>query len=229
MSQYEEYLDNDELEIDLLKLIKALWKKAWLIVLAAVIFGGAMFAYGKSAYVPTYKATTTLYASYISNQDLAFGENSGSISENSLSNSRSLVDTCIAVLNTRMTLEGVIAAADLNMPYTKLAGMISTEVINKTELFNVSITGTDPEEAALIANTIAAILPENVAMVNGSSTVGVIDTALVPASPVANSIAKNAVIAAVLGAMLVCGVVVVKEIYIDWKAAKGKKKEEKSN
>jgi len=230
MSEYENYMDSDMLEIDLLKIIKALWKKLWLIVLVAAVFGGAAFVYRNSTYVPSYMATTTMYASYVSNQDLDFGTNSGSIYQDSLGNSRSVVSTCFAVLNTRMNLEEVIAAAGLDMPYTKLSGMISSAAINNSELFTISVTGTDPDEIALIANTIAEILPENVAMINANSTVRVIDTALVPTSPISsNSSVKDAVVFAVLGGMLVCGVIAVKEIYIDWKAAKEKINNNKSN
>lgn len=37
--------NEEELEIDLLKLLNALWRKAWAIVLAAALFGGAALAY----------------------------------------------------------------------------------------------------------------------------------------------------------------------------------------
>ena len=230
MSEYENYMDSDMLEIDLLKIIKALWKKLWLIVLVAAVFGGTAFVYRNSTYVPSYMATTTMYASYVSNQDLDFGNNSGVISQDNLTSSRSMVDTAIAVLSTRMVQEEVIAAANLSIPYTKLSDMIVAEGINKTEVFTISVTGTKPEEIALIANTIAEILPQKVAMINANGTVRIIDTALVPTSPISsNSSVKDAIVFAVLGGMLVCGVVAVKEIYIDWKAAKEKINNNKSN
>ena len=37
--------NDDEMEIDLLKLARALWRRAWAIMLAAVIFGGAALTY----------------------------------------------------------------------------------------------------------------------------------------------------------------------------------------
>lgn len=224
---------NDEIEIDLLKLIKALWKKAWAIVLVAVIFGGAMFAYGKATYdyVPEYTAETILYTSYANSREFSYADNSGNISQNSLGEARSMVNTCITVLKTRMTMEAVIAEAGLDMDYEELSGMISAASLNNTELFAVTVTGNDAEEAARIANTVAQVLPEKVAMVNSNSFVGVIDEALVPgtANPHSDDTVKNAVMAAVLGAFLVCGVVAVKEVANQWKSASAlnAKKEEK--
>lgn len=222
---------DDAFELDLPKLLKALWKKAWAIVLVAVIFGGIMFAYGKYTYVPVYTAKATLYTSYISHQDLAFGDSAGNISQSSLSEARSLVNTCVAVLNTRATLEGIIEAADLDMAYTKLSGMIHAAAVSGTELFTIEVTGTDAAETALIANTAAQILPEKVSTVNSNSFVGVIDSALVPQSPNPNRIVKDAAIAAVLGAMLVFGIVVVQEVVAVRKAnpaVQEKKNEEES-
>lgn len=53
-------MTNDEIEIDLLKILKTWLKKAWIIVLVAAVLGGGLFAYGKAAHVPVYTATTTL-------------------------------------------------------------------------------------------------------------------------------------------------------------------------
>ena len=73
-------MENDEITIDLLKIVKALWKKAWAIILVATIFGGAMFVYKKSSYVPVYQAKTILFANYTNNSD--FSQSSASQSQN---------------------------------------------------------------------------------------------------------------------------------------------------
>lgn len=213
---------NDEITIDLLKILKACVKKVWLIILVAAILGGGMFAYGKATYMPAYTASTTLYASYVNARNFAFGENTGNISQSSLSESRSLVDTCTAVLNTRSTLEAVIDEAGVEMTSSKLATMITAAAVNKTELFDVTVTAGDPDLAALLANTIGKVLPSQVAMVNSNSNVGVIDEALVPAGPDANDILKNAAVATVLGAFVVCVVIAVQNIVEDFKTAKAK-------
>lgn len=212
--------ENDEIEIDLLKIIKTCLKKAWIIVLVAAIVGGAMFVRSNSSYVPTYSASTTMYVSYMNNRDFSFGENAGSISQNSLNEARSLVNTCAAMLKTRMTLEAVAEEAGLELSAKQLGGMVSLAAVNNTELFTVTVTGTKAEELVPLANAIGKVLPEKVAMVNGNSNVGVIDEALEATPAGSNGAVKDAAIGAVLGAFLVCIVIAVKCIVEDFKAAK---------
>ena len=201
-------IDNNEITIDLLKLAKEYLKKLWLIVLAGAILGGAMFAYGKATYVPHYKATVVMHA----NTDSEFYASNTSVDM--------LAGTCIAMLNTRKTLETVASTSGVDISYATLSGMISTETIAKSPLFRISVTGTNAEETALIANTIADVLPKMVSTVYSASNVGVVDYALVPTSPVSDNIIRNTALAAILGAALICGAIAVKMIYTDWKAGK---------
>lgn len=205
--------DEIEIEIDLLKILKTCLKKIWIIVLAAAVLGGGMFAYGKATHVPTYTATTTLYVSSVKAVD-------GNASQNSLSEARNMVDTSIAVLNTRKTLDAVIEEAGAELTSGRLAGMVSAAAVNNTEVFNVAVTSTDPQEAAALANAVGKVLPGHVAVVNADSNVDVIDEALVPSAPNGNDIVKNAALAAVLGAFAVCGIIVVLCVVEDVKAAK---------
>ena len=52
----ERNLKNDEIEIDLLKLFKALWRRALAIILVAVIAGAASFAITFFFISPKYEA-----------------------------------------------------------------------------------------------------------------------------------------------------------------------------
>lgn len=213
---------NTEIEIDLLKILKSCLKKAWLIILAAAILGGGMFVYQNNAYVPSYTTSTTLYASYTNARDFAFGENTGNISQSSLGESRSIVNTCTAVLNTRMTLEAVIEEAGVETSVKDLKDMVSAAAVNGSEVFTVTVNGTDPEEIIALANAFAKVLPEQVSMINSSSTIGVIDEAVEATVANSNDAVKDAAVAAVLGAFLVCAVVAVQCIVEDFKAAKAK-------
>ena len=209
-------MTNDEIEIDLLKILKTWLKKAWIIVLVAAVLGGGLFAYGKATHVPVYTATTTLYARSVKSVD-------GNASQNSLSEARSMVDSCIVVLKTRKTLDAVIEEAGAELTSGQLSGMVSSAAVNKTEIFTVSVTSADPQMAADLANAVGKVLPGHVAVVNPDSNVGVIDEALVPAAPNGNDIMKNAALAAVLGAFAVCGVIAVQCVVDDIKKAKKNK------
>ena len=134
-----------------------------------------------------------------------------------------MADTAIAVLNTRKTLDAAIEEAGAELTSGQLAGMVSSAAVNKTEIFTVSVTSADPQMAADLANAVGKVLPGHVAVVNPDSNVGVIDEALVPTAPNGNDIMKNAVLAAVLGAFAVCGVIAVQCVVDDIKKAKKNK------
>lgn len=201
----------DEIEIDLLKIIKALWKKLWLILFVGALFGGAMFAYKTFTYVPSYQTSAIMYA------------NVDDPNDSTNTSFDALTGTCIAVMNTRKTLEKVSDVANLSIPYSSLSSMISTSTIDKSPLFSITVTGKNPEEITLIANTIADVLPGMVSPVYDKLDVGVVDYALIPVTPLPNDNIEHTIIAAVLGVFLVCGVIAVVVSYKDWKEQQEKK------
>ena len=105
--------EQDEIEIDLLQLGRALLKKAWAIILAMAIFGGGALLYTTIFVRPLYAAKSLLY---VNNNSFSMGDTKLSISSGDLTAAKSLVDTYSIILKTRSTLEDVIEQADL--PYT---------------------------------------------------------------------------------------------------------------
>lgn len=204
--------NDDVIEIDLLRILRALWRRAWAIVLAAIICGGAFFAYTKFMVTPLYQASALMY---VNSSDISLGGTKVSISQGELSAAKSLIETYSVILNTRTTLNEVIEEAELECTYGELLSMISAEAVNNTEVFRISVTNPDPEQAALIANTIAQVLPEKIASIVEGSSARIVDTAVVPAVPISPNYTKNTAIGALLGIVLVCAVVVVMELLDD--------------
>lgn len=202
---------NDEMEIDLLRLLKALWRKAWAITLAATIFGICFFAGTLLFIKPLYKATALMY---VNSSNISVGGTKVSITQSELSAAKTLVDTYIVILNTRTTLEDVIAQSGVPYTYEELMQekMIHAEAVNGTEVFAIEVTSEDPKEAELLANTIARVLPEKIAAIVEGSSARIVDYAVVPASKSSPNTIKNTVIGAMIGFMLTCGVVVVQEL-----------------
>lgn len=195
-----------EYEIDLLELAKALWAHIVPIALAAVVCAGLAFGYTKLLVTPTYKANALLY---VNSSDISVAGSKLSISASDLTAAKSLVDTYIVILNTRTTLNDVIAQSGVSYTYEQLKNMISASSVNSTEIFSVEVTSTSPQEAELLANTIATVLPEKIASVVDGSSVRIVDTAVVPSKKAGPSTGKNTVLGFLLGAVLSCGAVVV--------------------
>ncbi len=199
--------NTDEMEIDLLKLIKALWKKALVIILVALIFAAAFFAYSLLMITPSYDATASIY---VNNSSFSFGSTSFSITNSELSASNNLVNTYIYILKSRTTLEDVIAKANLPYTYSRLSNMITTKAIQGTAAFDVTVRSASPTESERIANAIAEVLPNRIAEIVDGSSVRIVDYAIVPAHRAAPSYTKNTVIGFLVGAFLAVAVITIR-------------------
>ena len=200
---------NDEIEIDLLKLFKEMWRHALVIILVALLVASAVFAVTALFISPTYEATASFY---VNNSSISIGSMSYSISAGELNASNALVNTYIYILKSRTTLEDIIEKAQL--PYTseQLAKMINTKVVTGTAAFDVTVTTLSPTESEKIANTIAEVLPERISEIVDGSNVRIVDYAIIPAHRAGPSYAKNLLIGFLAGAVLAAGVVAVRFI-----------------
>lgn len=187
------------LEIDLIQLLRALWRKAWAIILAAIVFGGAAFGYGRYMITPLYESSALLY---VNNSSFSVGSTSFSISTGELSAAKTLVNTYIVILKTRTTLEEVIEKTGVGYSYDKLRSMISTSAVDNTEIFSIKVTSPDPAEAELLANTIAEVLPGRISDVVDGSSVRVVDFAVQPSHKASPNVTKITAIGIVLGVVL---------------------------
>lgn len=194
-------------EIDLLKLFRALWKKIWVIALAAIIGGGAMFAYTKLLVTPLYKSSAMMY---VNNSDFSVGSTKVSLSD--LNAAQSLVDTYAVILTSRGTLEKVIDEAQLPYTYEELNKMVETGAVNNTEVFSITVTSADPEEATKIANTIVDILPDRISEIMDGSDVRTVDFAVVPSVKSSPSTSKNMMLGILAGFVAACAVIIVIEL-----------------
>ncbi len=201
--------EKDYMEIDLMRLLKAMLHRAWAIVIAVIAGALVAFAYAALLITPLYKANALLY---VNNSSISLGSTSVSISTGELSAAKSLVDTYTVILKTRTTLEDVIKNKNLDYSYEELYKMIETSSVNGTEIFQVVVTSPDPAEAKLIANAIAEILPDKISNIVEGSSVKIVDLAVVPTRKDSPSITKYTMIGALLGFVLAAGVIVVMEL-----------------
>ena len=199
--------NNKEIEIDLLSLIQAVWRKALVIILVAIIMASLFFAGTLLFITPTYDATVSMY---VNNSSFSFGLERFSISASEVSASNYLVNSYVFILKSRTTLEDVISASGVPYNVKSLSKMISTEVVPNTAAFNVKVTSTSPTEAELIANTIAKILPERISEIIDGSNVRIVDFAIVPAQRSAPSFTKNTVFGFLAGGFLAVLFVIIK-------------------
>lgn len=194
--------------IDLVQLAKALWRRAWAIVLAMIICGGAAFSYAYFLVTPLYQASAMMY---VNNSSVSVGSTQVDLSD--LTAAQSLVETYLVILKTRGTLEEVIEVADVPYTYEQLSGMITAGAVNSTEVFEIQVTSADPQEAEKLANTIADLLPERISQIIDGSSAKIVDYAVVPSHKSSPSISRYTMIGLLLGAVISCGVIILFELF----------------
>jgi len=122
------------------------------------------------------------------------------------------VDTYIAILKTRLTLNDVVKEAGVNYTFEQIKGMIGAKAVNGTEIFEVTVTSRDPQEAERIANTIVKVLPNKISQIVDGSSVRTVDLAVVPQMRHSPSRKNYTMMGAMLGMLLSCGIVAVREL-----------------
>ena len=205
----ERNLNNDEIEIDLQRLVLALVKKGWLIGITAVI--GAMIALVATVLfiTPKYESSAMFY---VNNNSLSLGEASLSISSADISASKSLVNSYIVILNTRESINDVIDYAGVKRTYAEVKSMISASAVSSTEIFRVTVTSTDPQEAEKIADAIAYVLPKRISSIIEGTSAKVVDAAVLPTRSSSPNYTKNTMIGFVVGLALMAAIVVIREL-----------------
>lgn len=185
--------------IDVLHIIKSLWKRAWLIALCGLLVAGIGFSLSAFVIAPTYSSSVKLY---VNNSSISLGNTSFSISASQLSAAQSLVRTYGDILDSRSTLERIIDKADVDYSWKKLSKMIEYEPSNETEIMRVTVTCEDPYEASKIANTIAEVLPVRIAEIIDGASMEVVDSAIPDIEKLAPSITQYTAIGLVLGVLI---------------------------
>ena len=198
--------DNNEIEIDLLHLIKVLWQKVWIIGIATILLGVIAFSYAFLFVTPQYQAKALMY---VNNSSFTVGSTSFSISSSELTAAKSLLDTYEIILKSRTTMEKVLEETGLDYTYEQISDMVSASSVNSTEVFQIVATSSDPAEAELIVDTIVKILPDRIADIVDGSSVRLVDHAVLPTQRSSPSYTKYAMIGLVLGFVLSCGVIIV--------------------
>ena len=199
----------DVQEIDLLKLLKVLWSRVWLIVAAAFLGGVAFFVYTFFFITPQYQSSALLY---VNNNSLDIGSTKLNITSGDISASSSLINTYCVILKSRTTLEQARFEGELPYTYEQLRSKVNGSAEGSTPIFKITVTDPDPEMAANICNTVVEIMVDPSSGISGiveGSSVSVIDYAVVARSASSPSYMKNTAIGMLIGFVLSCGIIIL--------------------
>ena len=160
--------EKDTIEINVIQLLKALWKKKLLILLVAIVAGAAAFAYSSFVVKPEYRSTTRIYVVNrnqsdkpgLTNQDLQAGTY--------------LVKDYREIILSQDVLEKVVADLDLNINAKVLAKKIQVTVPADTRIVSISVSDHKPDEASRIANALRDVAAQKIIAVTRNTIMGVV-------------------------------------------------------
>ncbi len=133
------------MELDLRSLLGIARRWWWLLLILPVLGAGSAYV-ASSRQVPLYSATATI----------RINPPAGSITDPSAVRlSQDLGETYRQLIVTSPVLDRVVTALDLPYDSQELATRTSAQVVSGTQLVRISVSDPDPDQAALIANTIA--------------------------------------------------------------------------
>lgn len=187
-------------EIDLKELIAIFLEKKFLIITIVLIAAILGVLYTKKLIVPEYQSSTSLVLVQVNDID---SEAVKSITSADLMLNTKLVDDYREIAQSKSVAERVIQNLNLDMELSTLQNSIAVSSISDTELIRITVTHTDPELACTIANEVAKAFIEKVDTIYKVSNVHVLDEASPSYTPSNIHLAKNVIIFAFAGLVIV--------------------------
>lgn len=195
-------------EIDLKELIGMFLEKKFLIIFVVILFAILGAVYTTRFITPLYESSTSLVLVQTGDTDASLGI-SESITTTDITLNSKLVDAYAVVAKSKRVANKVLENLELDMPIDDLRESISISSASDTQNLKVSVQHESPEDACRIANEVAEVFIEEVTDIYKVKNLYILDPAEVNAIPCNINLAKNIVIFAFVGGVLVAGYVLL--------------------
>ena len=201
--------EKDRIEIDVIQMLKALWKRKLVIVIVAIVTGMIAFAYSSFVIKPEFTSTTRIYVVNrnqgdkpgLTNQDLQAGSY--------------LVKDYREIILSQDVLEKVVADQKLSIDAKTLGRKVQVTVPVDTRIVSISIRDVNPEEASRLANSLREVGAQKIISVTRVSDVTTLEEARPATSPSSPNIRRNTLMGTLVGAGVVIILVLLFELLDD--------------
>ncbi|MBM6448918.1 Wzz/FepE/Etk N-terminal domain-containing protein [Streptococcus suis] len=194
------------IEIDVLFLLKTIWRKKFLILLTAVLTAGLAFVYSSFLVTPQYDSTTRIY---VVSQNVEAG---AGLTNQELQAGTYLAKDYREIILSQDVLTQV--ATELNLKES-LKEKISVSIPVDTRIVSISVRDADPNEAARIANSLRTFAVQKVVEVTKGSDVTTLEEAVPAEEPTTPNTKRNILLGLLAGGILATGLVLVMEVLDD--------------
>ncbi|MBE7011743.1 MAG: hypothetical protein E7415_03615 [Ruminococcaceae bacterium] len=182
------------------------------IVATTMFFVIAAFIYSEAMVIPMYQSSVSLYVS--NNRENTMYENK--MQSQDISASKMLVPTCVEIVKSDRMLGRVaedIKSKNLSYSAPAIGRMLTTEIIEDTEMFRIIIQCNDPVVARDIANTFADVAHDQITEIIKASSVEIVDRAALSREKVSPNVMMNTILGFIIGLILSCAFIALREIF----------------
>ncbi|HHT7796135.1 TPA: YveK family protein [Streptococcus suis] len=194
------------IEIDVLFLLKTIWRKKFLILLTAVLTAGLAFVYSSFLVTPQYDSTTRIY---VVSQNVEAG---AGLTNQELQAGTYLVKDYKEIILSQDVLTQVATELNLN---EDLKEKVSVSIPVDTRIVSISVRDADPNEAARIANSLRTFAAQKIVEVTKVSDVTTLEEAVPAEEPTTPNTKRNIILGLLAGGVLATGLVLVMEVLDD--------------
>lgn len=169
MEGNEVVMETDAAEdtIDVMEILRALRKRWYWIILAAIVFGAALGAYGK----------LIVKDSFQSEASMCIIDSNKEVSMSDVQLGSALTGDYEGIIKSRVVLNKVIENLKLELTYKQLYNMVSVENPDSTRILKIHVTSQNARMSVDIANEILKVSVDEIPHVLGSSTPTILDQA----------------------------------------------------
>lgn len=196
----------EEDTIDLGRLLFALKKKIWIILVVGLLGACGAAGYTKFFITPTYTSTSTM---------LVLSKETTLTSLADLQLGTQLAQDYQVLITSRPVLEQVVENLELPMNYKGLRGCISVTNPSGTRMLNISVTLSDAKLAKTVVDELAGVASVYIGDKMEVTPPKIIEEGELPVYKTSPNMQKNVMMGFLAGIVLVAGIVVVLELLDD--------------
>ncbi|HEL1762096.1 TPA: capsular biosynthesis protein CpsC [Streptococcus suis] len=195
--------ESNTIEIDVLSLLKTIWRKKFFILVTAVLGAGLAFVYSSFLVTPQYDSTTRIY---VVSQNVEAG---AGLTNQDLQAGSYLVKDYKEIILSQDVLTQVATELNLN---ENLKEKVSVSIPVDTRIVSISVRDADPNEAARIANSLRTFAAQKIVEVTKVSDVTTLEEAVPAEEPTTPNTKRNIILGLLAGGILATGLVLVMEV-----------------
>lgn len=206
-------MDNrNEIEFDLMQMVRYLLKRVWVILLATIIFAVGGNFISKSVTVPQYMSHCRIYVyqrATVGEGTVGEGTGGESVDHSGLLFASQLANDCEVLITGVNVTEKVVEQLDLNVSPSYISHRLTVSSEANTRILQIEYTDSDPQRAVTILNKVCEVATIQIKDIMNVDAVTTIYDAQLPNGPVKSTTDRDTILAAAVGAVLAIGVLVV--------------------